>query len=104
MDSLLNTSTTTTKERQTKCSKDKGGEQGDSLMPALYALGQHAALKELTKKLLPTGKLCTFLDDVYILCKPDRLKHLYDRAEHHFFEYTGVYLNMGKSKSTTMLA
>ena len=67
-------------------------------MPALYALGQHAALEALAAELLPTEKVCAFLDDVYSVCKPERVRHLYGRVEHHFFEKTGVRLNMGKTK------
>ena len=48
----------------------EGGEQGDPLMPGLYALGQHAALLELHAHL---GEgLYAFLDDVYITSTPER--------------------------------
>ena len=67
-------------------------------MPALYSLGQHEALEALAAELLPTEKVCAFLDDVYILCKPERVRYLCKRAEHHLFEKTGVRLNMGKTK------
>ena len=33
----------------------EGGEQGDPLMPALFALGQHTALVAIQNHLLPTG-------------------------------------------------
>ena len=41
----------------------KGGEQGDPLMPGLYALGQHAALLELHAHLHPEEGLHVFLDE-----------------------------------------
>eukprot|EP00969_Alexandrium_andersonii_P022695 993094-Alexandrium_andersonii.AAC.1 len=41
----------------------EGGEQGDPLMPALHAPGQHSALVE-AKAQLPDGELLfAFLDD-----------------------------------------
>ena len=67
-------------------------------MPALFSLGQHAALKAIANELLPTEKLCAFLDDVYLLCKPARVKYLYERVAHHLHEHTGVSLNKGKTK------
>ena len=39
----------------------KGGEQGDPLMPALFALGQHEALEAIRRVLLPSEKLLAFL-------------------------------------------
>ena len=35
----------------------EGGEQGDPLMPGLYALGQHSALLSIHAQLLPTERL-----------------------------------------------
>ena len=40
----------------------EGGEQGDALMPMLYALGQHSALESIQESLLPDEHLCAFLD------------------------------------------
>ena len=51
----------------------EGGEQGDPLMPALYALGQHAALEEANAALQPGEFLFAFLDDVYAVCSPERV-------------------------------
>ena len=76
----------------------EGGEQGDPLMPALFSLGQHAALEAIANELLPTEKLMAFLDDVYLLCKPERVKHLYERVAYHLEAHTGIRLNMGKTK------
>ena len=40
----------------------EGGEQGDPLMPALFALGQHTALVTVQNHLFPTEGLLVFLD------------------------------------------
>ena len=34
---------------------------------------------------------------MYVLCKPERVRHLYSRVEHHLYNKTGVRLNMGKT-------
>ena len=39
----------------------EGGEQGDALMPLLYALGQHGALEAIKARLLPGERLFAFL-------------------------------------------
>ena len=40
----------------------EGGEQGDPLMPALFAVGQHRALAAVRERLLPHEHLLAFLD------------------------------------------
>ena len=44
----------------------EAGEQGDPLMPALFALGQHEALVAVSERLLPTERLLAFHDDLYV--------------------------------------
>ena len=50
--------------------KGERGDQKDPLMPALYALGQHAALTQVDASLHEGEMLFAFLDDIYILCDP----------------------------------
>ena len=45
----------------------EGGEQGDPLMPALFSLGQKAALQAVQQQLQPGEALYAFLDDVYTI-------------------------------------
>ena len=51
----------------------EGGEQGDPLMPAPFAMGQHQALQVVQESLQPTETLMAFLDDVCVLSNPDRI-------------------------------
>ena len=51
----------------------EGGEQGDPLMPALYCLGQHAALAAIQQQLNPNEALYAFLDDVYLVVPSQRV-------------------------------
>ena len=46
----------------------EGGEQGDALMPALFALGQHQALVAVHDQLTPHERLFVFLDDICVVC------------------------------------
>ena len=76
----------------------EGGEQGDPLMPALFALGLHDTLEAVKAQMLPGEHLFAYLDDVYILCKPERVKKLYDLLEKALKDQTGLKLNTGKTR------
>ena len=41
----------------------EGGDQGDPLMPMLFALGQHSSLVTVSDRLHHGERLCAFLDD-----------------------------------------
>ena len=56
----------------------EGGEQGDPLMPLLFAIGIQGALEEVSGSLEDGDLLCAFLDDVYLLCEPERVRFLFD--------------------------
>ena len=43
----------------------EGGEQGDAMMPLLFSLGQHAALEDVSRSLVPGEHLFAFLDDIW---------------------------------------
>ena len=51
----------------------EGGEQGDALMPLLFSLGQHDALRTVQSSLHLEERLFAFLDDIYVVCKPRRV-------------------------------
>ena len=55
----------------------EGGEQGDALMPLLFALGQHRALDAARDRLLPGERLFAFLDDIYAVSAPERTAAVY---------------------------
>lgn len=76
----------------------EGGEQGDPLMPALFALGQRAALADVQQQLHPGEHLFAFFDDVYALVPPDRVQPFYALLEHHLFQHAHVQLHRGKAR------
>ena len=51
----------------------EGGEQGDPLMPMLFSLGEHPALGAIQRRLQDDEKLLAYLDDVTVVCQPDRV-------------------------------
>ena len=76
----------------------EGGEQGDPLMPALFALGQHPALQEVQGSLAPDEALFAFLDDVYVLCRPQRARAIFDHLAAALQRHCGIGINMGKTR------
>ena len=67
-------------------------------MPALYFLGQHAALEAVQAQLREGEHLFAFLDDVYVLCQPERAREVFDLLESKLLEHTGIHLHLGKTK------
>ena len=77
----------------------KGREQGDPLMPLLFALGQDAALEAVQARLLEGEKLFAYPDDVYIICQPDRVADVHAVLEEELFNHAHIELNLGKNPS-----
>ena len=76
----------------------EGGEQGDPLMPALYALGQHPALQAAHNH-LREETLVAFLDDVYaVVHRPDRVGHVHGTLARQLEAHCHVRLNEGKTR------
>ena len=76
----------------------EGGEQGDPLMPYLFSIGIQGALEEVAATLQPGEQLCAFLDDIYALCQPDRVKAIYDTLAECLFRVAGTRLHQGKTR------
>ena len=76
----------------------EGGEQGDPLMPALFALGQRSALQAVQEQLRPGEHLFAFLDDIYTLVQPARVRPVYDLLEQHLSATAHIPLHRGKAR------
>ena len=68
-----------------KASQGEGGEQGDPLMPALFALALAPALRSFQEELHPGEHVRAFLDDIYVATSPARTASVLFRLEHHLF-------------------
>ena len=77
----------------------EGGEQGDALMPALFALGQHDALLAIHDRLRPEERLFAFLDDIYIWSpSPNRMATLHTTIQEQLLVHTGIQIHHGKTQ------
>ena len=76
----------------------EGGEQGDPLMPALYALGQHPALRQVQATLRAGEHLSAFLNDVYVICELERARPILDTLSSELQRQCGIEVNLGKTR------
>ena len=84
--------------RQRTVTQAEGGEQGDPLMPLLFSIGIQGALEEVATSLVPGEHLCAYLDDVYLLCTPERVVPLYKLLSEVLAGEAGITLHQGKTK------
>ena len=76
----------------------EGREQGDAMMPLLYALGQHKALVNIAAQLKESEKLLAFLDDIYVVCQPDRVGIIFETIKVELWDHAKIRINDGKTK------
>ena len=76
----------------------EGGEQGDPLMPALFALGLHQALLAVQANLLPSERLLAFLDDIYVVCSPERVSDVHASLQHELWRHSRIEVHQGKTQ------
>ena len=76
----------------------EGGEQGDALMPALFSLGQHPALEAVQSQLLEGETLCAFLDDLYAICRPDRVVPIFNLIQRELWTHSRIEVHLGKTQ------
>eukprot|EP00973_Karenia_brevis_P032408 4469203-Karenia_brevis.AAC.1 len=67
-------------------------------MPALFALGQHPALVAARATLREGEELFAFLDDIYVVCQPDRAKVIFDEVSRQLALNCGISVNLGKTR------
>ena len=48
--------------------------------------------------LTPDEQICAYLDDVYIVCQPDRVRFLFDLLAEALFRVAGIRLHDGKTR------
>ena len=77
---------------------DDMGEQGDPLMPALCACGQHCALVHVSEDLLDSERLFAFMDDIYVSSTPDRTEALHQSLDRQMWDHARIRLHQGKTQ------
>ena len=68
-------------------------------MPAMYALAQHDALVEAEQHLLPTERILSFLDDLYVLTSKARAATVFRTVAETVERRAGVQSHRGKLKA-----
>ena len=76
----------------------EGGEQGDALMPALFALGQHQALVAVHDQLTPQERLFAFHDDIYAVCSPERVSDIHNMLQRELWIHSRIQVHQGKTQ------
>ena len=85
-------------------SQGEGGEQGDALMPLLFALGQHGAL-ETTARTLRAGEfMFAFLDDINFVTAPNRVGAIYATLQEALWAHARIAIHLGKTKEGMLRA
>ena len=76
----------------------EGGEQGDALMPALFALGQHQALVAVHDQLTPQERLFAFHDDIFAVCSPERVSDIHNMLQRELWIHSRIQVHQGKTQ------
>ena len=76
----------------------EGGEQGDPLMPLLFSLAIHNALKDVQGHLESCELLFAFLDDVYVVCVPHRVRSIFNLLGDRLS--AGIRIHQGKKTAS----
>ena len=76
----------------------EGGEEGDAMMPLLFSVGQHEALTQVQNRLRPREVLFAFLDDIYVVCRPERVRVVHTLLENALWEHARIQVHAGKTQ------
>ena len=73
-----------------KIAQGEGGDQGNPLMPLLFSVGQQRSLVAILQ-LKKDEHLFAFLDDIYVVSHPSRVKAICGIVEHQLRTHAGIY-------------
>ena len=76
----------------------EGGVQGDPVMPMLFSLGQHNALRAVQARLQEGELIFAYLDDVYIVCSPERVSAIYAILLEELWRHARIRIHHGKTQ------
>ena len=76
-------------------SQGEGGEQGDALMPLLFALGQHGASVTTARTLRAGEFMFAFLDDIYFVTAPNRVGAIYTTLQEALWAHARIAKDEG---------
>ena len=67
-------------------------------MALLFSLGQNSALQCLQSFLLPSEQLFANLDDLYVVCSPERVGAIFTRLKSDLESHACIQVHLGKTK------
>ena len=67
-------------------------------MPALFSLGMHEALEATQRELNEGERVFAYLDDVYVVARPERTRATFVIVSGHLSTLVGINVNMGKCR------
>ena len=76
----------------------EGGEQGDPLMPMLFALGQYPALPAAQARLQDDERVFACLHDIHAVCRPDRVGAVFAILQQELQSHAHIQLHLGKTQ------
>ena len=68
-------------------------------MPLLFALGISSALRQVQAQLHEGEHLFPYLDDIYAIAEPDRIRPIYDALVANLRETAAIELHAGKTRT-----
>ena len=74
------------------------GEQGDLLMPLLFTLGQHQALRSAQSHLLADERLLASHDNIYVVSRGERTCELCGSLARELWAHSRTRINEGKTQ------
>ena len=66
-------------------------------MPLLFSMGQ-GALEKVSRSLKAGEHLCDFLNNIHLVCEPDRVRFLYGQLAEALSTVAGIRLHQGKTR------
>ena len=67
-------------------------------MPALFAVCQHSALATVRTRLQPNEHLMAFHDDLYVLCRPERVVQVFSILRAELWQHDKIQIHLGKTQ------
>ena len=67
-------------------------------MSALFAVGQHRALVAISERLLLHEHLMVFLDDIYVVCRQERVVHIHTLMRAQLWHHALIQIHQGKTQ------
>ena len=67
-------------------------------MRLLFSIGIQGALEQVARLLKPGEHLCAFLDDIYMVCEPERVRPLFNILGAALQREAGISLHIGTTR------